>query len=130
MLLFSSSRTEYGPKKLRIGTPFTQWNDFTIIKYPTRATLSLDFPIRYLNHLLIVEQLKAPKWRKFLFFSGKATFWILWCFKPFSFKKSPVPYFLNRLDVFFRGLNSVEVFIKFYEQIMLTKNNCFNFILF
>ena len=56
----------------------------------------------------LVEQLKARKWRKSAFFSGKATFWILWCFKPSSFKKSPLPYFLSQLD---GGLNSVEFFI-------------------
>ena len=40
-------------------------------------------------------------------------------------KKSPVPYFSSPLDVFFRGLNSVEFFIKFSEQKMLTKDKLF-----
>ena len=59
---------------------------------------------------------KGTKMKEICIFSSrKATFGILLCFKPSSFKKSLVPYFLSPLDLFFRGLSSVFVFYLIFQ---------------
>ena len=59
---------------------------------------------------LLVEQLKAPKWKKFAFFLGKMLFGFIDVLNlPLS--KNPSTLFFSPLNVFFRGLSSVEIFI-------------------